>query len=364
MKIIGNIRQAIEENGSITMAQFMSEAMYNLNEGYYVHSDPIGRGGDFVTAPEISQLFGEMIGVYAADAWEKLGKPKKFNLVELGPGKATLMLDLLRATKNVEGFHNACSINLVETNQRLVKIQEERLSQYKIPCQWHNDVLSLPQDTPLIIIANEFFDCLPINQYIRDKDDWYERSVTINYQEFEIIKTMISSALSVSLSSDHPNSKHLAVVEICYPAIKIMQHIAEIFNKVPGYLLAIDYGYDVDPRTRTSYNYTLQAVKNHRYHPIFSDIGRADLTAHVDFYALKQTALAHSCQAIGSISQGEFLRNLGINIRFNLLSQHADISQKEEMQSALNRLTNPDQMGELFKAISTYSQGLKKPIGF
>ena len=363
MKIIGNIRQAIEDYGSITIAQFMSEAMYNLKEGYYINNNPIGRGGDFITSPEISQLFGEMLGIYVVDSWIKLGSPAKFNLVELGPGRATLMDDLLRATKHVKDFHQALNIHFVETNTRLIEVQEQRLKSYNLPCFWHNSVYSLANDLPLIILANEFFDCLPINQYIRNKDIWYERSVTLNSQEFDIIKTPVPYSLTESLNNDHPNSADLSIVEICYPAIEIIQHLANIFKKTPGYMLAIDYGYDIDPLQRKSYNYTLQAVKNHKYHPIFSDIGRADLTAHVDFFALKQSALANDCQISGSITQGKFLQNLGIHIRADRLKKNATLPERENIDSGLNRLIDPKQMGDLFKVLSIYSKNLPTPIG-
>lgn len=364
MKIIGNIRQAIQDYGSITMAQFMSEAMYNLNEGYYIQQDPIGKGGDFITAPEISQLFGEMLGIYAVDSWIKLGSPTKFNLVELGPGRATLMDDLLRATKHIKEFHQAINIHFVETNKRLIKFQKQRLESYGINYKWHNSVYSLPNNLPLVVLANEFFDCLPINQYIREKDAWYERSVTLNLQEYNIIKTVIPSTLSNSLNTEHPNSNDLSIVEICYPALEIIRHLADIFKKTSGYLLAIDYGYDINPLHRTSYNSTLQAVKNHKYHPIFNDIGRADLTAHVDFFSLKKSAKANNCKTSGSISQGEFLKNLGINIRAEMLKRNANLDIQKEIDLGQNRLISSKQMGELFKATAIYSKNLPTPLGF
>jgi NADH dehydrogenase [ubiquinone] 1 alpha subcomplex assembly factor 7 len=364
MKIIGNIRQAIQDYGSITMAQFMSEAMYNLNEGYYIQHDPIGKGGDFITSPEISQLFGEMLGIYAVDSWIKLGSPTKFNLIELGPGRATLMGDLLRATKHVKKFHQAINIHFVETNKRLIKTQKQHLESYNIPCKWHSSFYSLPKDLPLVILANEFFDCLPINQYIRDKDIWYERSVTLSLQEYNIIKTVIPAALSNSLSAEHPNSSDLSIIEICYPALEIIRHLAEIFKETPGYLLAIDYGYDINPLSRTSYNSTLQAVKNHKYHPIFNDIGRADLTAHVDLFSLKKSAKANNCKISGSIPQGEFLRNLGINIRAEMLKINATLDVQKEIDLGLNRLIDSKQMGELFKATAIHSKNLPTPLGF
>lgn len=360
MKIIGNIRQAIEEKGSITIAQFMSEAMYNIHEGYYIHHNPIGKKGDFITAPEISQLFGEMIGVYCADLWIKMGQPEKFNLVEFGPGQATLMDDLLRATKHVRGFHKACNIHFVEKNKRLITIQKEKLSNYNLPINWHDNVYALPNDLPLIMVANEFFDCLPINQYIKSRDVWYEQTVGLNSAEFCLVQLPISNQLSESLNLEHPNAKDRAIVEICYPALEIIQHITKLLQKASGSLLIIDYGYDYSPLKRIIYDSTLQAVKNHKFHPIFSDIGRADLTSHVDFFALRQSAVANYCLAKESITQREFLFNLGIIFRAELLKSKSSPSQSFNIELGLRRLIDDDQMGKLFKAMTIYSKDLSK----
>ena len=364
MKIRGNIRQAIERAGSITMAQFMSEAMYDNNEGYYIKHNPIGKNNDFITAPEISQLFGEMLGIYSVDCWVKMNRPARFNLVELGPGRATLMDDLLRATKHVQGFHKALNIHLVDTNQALTIIQKQRLALYDIDCTWHQAIYSLPSDNPMIIIANEFFDCLPINQYIKYKNEWYEQAVGLHYEEFCYIQTALPKIFSETLNIEYPNSKNGAIVEISRAAEEVIQHLAKLLNKSLGYFLAIDYGYDYEPIKRKAYSGSIQAIKNHRFHPIFSDVGQADLTAHVDFYALKKAALSYEVQVTGSIAQGEFLKKMGIELRAKTLKEKATLAQQEDIDSGYNRLTSSKQMGKLFKAISIFSKGLVKPIGF
>ncbi len=364
MKIRGNIRQAIEQAGSITMAQFMSEAMYDSNEGYYVKHNPIGKNGDFITAPEISQLFGEMLGVYCVDCWVKMNRPARFNLVELGPGRASLMDDLLRATKHVQGFHKALNLHLVDSNHPLIIIQKQRLAPYDINCTWHQAVYSLPNDDPLIIIANEFFDCLPINQYIKHKNAWYEQAVGLHAEEFYSLQTALPKIFSETLNMEHPNAKNGAVVEICRAAEEIIQHLSKLLHKSMGYLLAIDYGYDYEPTERESYSSSMQAIKNHRFHPIFNDVGQADLTAHVDFYALKKAATINNVQVAGSITQGEFLKKLGIQIRAKSLRDNATLAQQEEIDSGCSRLIDNKQMGKLFKAITVFSRGLVKPIGF
>lgn len=364
MKIIGNIRKTIEERGSISMAQFMAEAMYDSNKGYYINNNPIGKNGDFITAPEISQLFGEMLGIYCADSWMKLGKPDKFNLVELGPGRATLMSDLLRATKHIPGFHQACSIHLMDTNKHLINIQKERLSSYDIKCMWHNNIYSIPKDDPLIIIANEFFDCLPINQYIKIIDYWYEQSVGLKNQEFYLIHTAMSKIFSDTFNKEYPKAKDRAIIEISREGEKIIQYLSSLLKDTPGYLLMIDYGYDYKPLKRTAFGGSLQAIKDHKYHPIFSDVGNADLTSHVDFYALKKAAKVYDVQAFGSVEQGKFLKELGIQTRANLLKKNATPPQIEEINISLRRLIDSDQMGKLFKAVSIVSKDLARPVGF
>jgi NADH dehydrogenase [ubiquinone] 1 alpha subcomplex assembly factor 7 len=348
------IKQIIKKEGSITIARFMEAAMYDSEHGYYIHSSPIGKYGDFITAPEISQLFGEMIGIYCADKWINMGQPKKFNLVELGPGKATLMIDLLRATKHISGFHEACQIHLVDTNDYLIEFQKEVLKPYKVT--WHKDIYSLPIDDPLIIIANEFFDCLPVNQYILKNNIWHERSVVMNQaQEFEYIETDISKELSETLKDTHPNVKENDIIEICYSARQIVKHIAECLQKASGYLLAIDYGYDIDPLSRKSYESTIQAIKNHKFHSIFSDIGKADITAHVDFDSLRKIGVDNSCQASAPITQRDFLQGLGIHIRAEMIKKNASLEQQRIIDSGLERLTHPKQMGELFKVLEVHS---------
>lgn len=352
------IRQLITEKGSISIAKFMEVAMYDKHHGYYINSNPIGKDGDFITAPEISQLFGEMIGIHCVEKWIRMGKPAKFNLVELGPGKGTLMMDCLRATKHLSDFFQALNVHLVDTNQTLIELQKQTLKGYKV--SWHNDISTIPTNLPLIIIANEFFDCLPINRYIKNQGRWYEQHVSIipRAEEFCLTQIPTDSTFSESLSLEHPNSKHGAIVEICYPAVKIMQQLASIFKKTPGSILIIDYGYDYDPLVRKSYHGSLQAVKDHKFHPIFSNISRTDLTAHVDFFALKMTASTNFCKTLGTITQREFLQNLGINIRAANLKKNATLPQRIEIDSGLDRLINPSQMGNLFKVLEVFSNHL------
>ena len=322
-----------------TVAQFMQDALYDKKTGYYVVEDPIGKNGDFITSPEISQLFGEMIGVYCVTQWIKMGSPSLFNLVELGPGRATLINDLLRATKHVKGFHEAFSLHLVETNHKHTQIQKQLIN---FTTYWHEDVYSLPTDLPMIIIANEFFDCLPIHQYIRDNDTWHERYIKNN----DFYNSVISPELNNSLIQEYPETQNGDIIEVCYQAIEIIKYL----TKFKISLLVIDYGYE----QRQDYISTLQAIKKHKFHSIFEDIGKADITAHVNFFALKKIALENNCEAIGSTTQRKFLCDLGIELRAAILKRNAATTTKITIDSELDRLISPSQMGHLFKALSIY----------
>ena len=344
------IYELIKTKEEITVADFMKTAMYHDIEGYYITQNPLGINGDFITAPEISQLFGEMIGVYSANAWFNLGKPDKFNLIELGPGKATLIQDLLRATKHVEGFHQAMQIHLVDTNKYLVEVQKEALKVNNVI--WHNNIFSLPEDAPTIIIANEFFDCLPINQFIKEKGQWLERAIKLNQETQEFYFTKIKTD---NFIENHPNSVDGSIVEICNPAKEIMRYLSKLIKKVKGCFLIIDYGYDYNPLTRVSYGETIQALKSHKFQSIFRNIGKADLTAHVDFFALKYIASEEKCNIYGTITQKDFLQQLGINTRYETLKRKATPSQKLEIDLGLNRLLDDKQMGSLFKVMEVTS---------
>ena len=341
-----HIKDLIKHNGPIKVSKFMEIALYHPVYGYYVTGHPLGKTGDFVTAPEISQLFGEMLGVYSVDRWMKIGEPIKFNLVELGPGRGTLMMDLLRATKHVSGFHQAMQIHLVESNRNLIKAQKDLLKGFEVT--WHQEIYSLPKKYPLIIIANEFFDCLPINQYIKENGLWYERLVDLNNDgDLFFIKSITNEISSF-------NQEDGSVIEASPSSIKIMQHLLSLINKASGNMLIVDYGYTENPFSRKYCLETLQAIKNHKFHSIFEDIGRADLTAHVNFFSLREEATKSSCKT-SMMTQGEFLQNLGINIRAEILKKKANITQKKDIEFSLKRLVSKEDMGELFKVLELFS---------
>lgn len=328
------IRELITQNGPINIETFMDMAISH----YYATRDPFGVAGDFITAPEISQMFGEIIGIWVADAWIKLGKPEAFQLIEGGPGRGTLMADVLRATKKIPGFHDAVQIHLIETSPVLREAQKQTLADYSVT--WHNNLDNLSAD-PVIFIANELFDAFPIRQFECTGEIWHERYVDVQ-----------DDKLVISLQ---PVEMHLplvdgAIKEVSPVSLQFLKNLTNLIMANKGVALIIDYGYD-DVRVGD----TLQAVKGHQYAPVLEDVGNADLTAHVDFLALKVYAPASSplgpVTVSGPVNQGDFLRNMGINMRLERLKSIATPEQTMDLQTGYVRLTAPNQMGTLFKVM-------------
>lgn len=337
----------------LTIADFMAKALTH----YYGTRDPLGKLGDFTTAPEISQLFGEMLGIWCALSWQQMGCPSKLALIELGPGRGTLMQDILRATRHVAGFHKALTIHMVETSPTLKQQQQQLLAGYNIHS--HDDLSDIGEGD-FILIANEFFDALPIHQYHKTASGWKERCVSED--KGTLCFTLMDSAGCITLEEEHPLAPLGAILEICPAAHAIIQAISTRIKHHNGMALIIDYGYDFPP-PRTLYGDTLQAMKSHQYQSILDNIGEADITAHVDFAALRNTALTAGATVFGSITQQQLLERLGIHLRAEKLLATASISQQNTIISGLTRLTSPQEMGTLFKALSLASAPLI-PTGF
>lgn len=311
----------------------MQLALYDPEYGYYTTREPFGRGGDFITAPEISQLFGEMIGLWIADFWLRSGTPK-MRLVECGGGRGTLMQDILRTTKNLPNLHTHLQVTMVEISPRLIALQQAALAEYPF-ISWAKDLSDIPADCFTIIIGNEFLDALPIKQYIRPmchhpQDDGGEIERTIILNE--------KGELAFSANGN--------IREEC-PALEgVIQLTARLLQK-GGACLLVDYGYADAPPPEG----TLQAVKAHKYHNIFADIGEADLTALVDFTAVAKHAENAGLKVHPIITQGLFLERMGIRTRADNLAKKATPQQKSELEQAVERLLSPTQMGTLFKVI-------------
>lgn len=340
----------IRADGPMTVAGYMAECLLHPSLGYYTTRPPFGAQGDFTTAPEISQMFGELLGLAFAQAWLDQGAPARFTLAELGPGRGTLMADALRATRGVPGFHAAAQVVLVEASPRLRAVQAATLAPYAID---RADTAGQLPDAPLFLIANEFFDALPIRQFLKDAGGWRERLVGLDKDK-----------LTFGLSELHPNPEldtrfgadpTGTLVEVCPQATA---HIAEITARIAahgGAALIVDYG------GWQSKGDTLQAVKDHAFAPTLAEPGLADLTAHVDFQAL---ALAAAPLKARLTTQGAFLTALGIEARAARLAQGLTGTALESHRAATHRLTHGSEMGSLFKALALTRPDAPPPPGF
>ncbi|QFU07921.1 hypothetical protein PARPLA_02209 [Rhodobacteraceae bacterium THAF1] len=325
-------------NGPMTVADYMTACLLHPVHGYYTTHDPLGAQGDFITAPEISQMFGELVGLALAQAWLDRGSPAPFCLAELGPGRGTLMIDLLRATRRVPGFHAAVRVVLVEASDRLRAAQSRAVP----TAEWVGGVDDLP-DLPLFLVANEFFDALPIRQFLRDGDGWRERLVDAADGDLRFALSEIGPVprLEARRQATQPGD----TVETCAAAQSIAQVLGERIASHGGVALLFDYGQD------SPVGDTFQAVKDHKNTNPLIDPGAADLTAHVDFEAL---ATAASCPASATVPQGVWLERLGITARATALAQNLTGAALENHVAAHRRLTHPDEMGELFKVMALH----------
>lgn len=341
--------QQIMTNGPLTMAEFMGQCLMHPELGYYTTRDPLGAEGDFTTAPEISQMFGELLGLSLAQAWLDQGAPAPFLLVEAGPGRGTLMADALRATRGVPGFHEAAQVHLIEASEPLRAAQAKALAEYDP--EWHAGFESLPEG-PLFLLANEFFDALPVRQAERTETGWAERCVGLT-----------DGVLSLGLSPDKPlmqlkhrldDTKPGDVVEFSPVAQMLAEAIGRRIETQGGAALIVDYG---DWR---SLGDTVQALLGHATVDPLAAPGDADLTAHVDFEALAQAA---PCAHTRLTPQGVFLERLGITQRAQVLAQSLQGDALEAHIAAHRRLTHPSEMGTLFKVMGLYRLAGTPPPG-
>ncbi|MEX0591556.1 MAG: class I SAM-dependent methyltransferase [Xanthobacteraceae bacterium] len=350
------IRALIESEGPIPVSRYMALCLGDPRYGYYMTRDPFGAAGDFVTAPEVSQMFGELLGIWSAELWHMMGAPRPAHLVELGPGRGTLMADMLRTAKVAPVFRAAIDLHLVETSPVLAERQRAALASVGAGAQWHRSVDTLPEG-PLIAIANEFVDALPVDQLIRTEDGWHERRVGIK-------DGRLAFALDpVPLPGVGANLPKLQAKPGAMLERRDLAPIREIARKIAafgGAALIVDYGH-----VQSAFGDTLQAVRAHRVADPLENPGEADLTAHVDFEQLTATAMQTGVNALGPVTQGDFLRVLGIELRAENLKRGKDANTAALVDEAVRRLTGPSPgMGELFKALALTHPALPAPPGF
>jgi NADH dehydrogenase [ubiquinone] 1 alpha subcomplex assembly factor 7 len=354
-KLLDEIRAMIAERGPITVEQYMQLALTHPDLGYYMNRDPFGATGDFTTAPEVSQMFGELIGLWAAEVWSSMGSPDPVRLVELGPGRGTLMSDALRAARIVPAFRSALDVRLIETSPTLASMQHELLIDCGVAVSWAQSLKEVP-DGPTIVIGNEFFDALPVRQFVRVSGQWRERTVRLNGD-----RKLVFDVADKPEPYIRANAANGEVLEVNPSGHRLMFELGARLVKQGGAALLIDYGHAI-----TSYGDTLQALRAHRYVDPLAAPGDCDLTAHVDFAAMARSASATGAAVYGPIDQGDFLRAIGIDLRTKALSERAAADRAEEFQRARARLVgkNQGEMGALFKAIAIADRKLRPPPGF
>jgi SAM-dependent MidA family methyltransferase len=351
------LKALIRLGGPISIADYMSICLGDPQHGYYMAHDPFGVKGDFVTAPEVSQMFGELIGLWAVDLWLNAGAPKPVHLVELGPGRGTLMIDAMRAARVKPEFVTNARVHMVETSPRLTAIQWDRLAEAGIAADWHERIDQLPAG-PAIIIANEFFDALPIRQYQRAQGIWRERAVGLDVHD----RLAFGAGTSVLSMEDVPPDLRVAddgaILELAPTAYAIAEVLASRIARQGLGLIAIDYGY-----TQTALGDSFQAVRRHAPVDPLARPGEADLTALVNFEALARAAERGGAVPHGPVEQGDFLLRLGLAERAGRLGADKDRAMRDGIAADVQRLVGAEEMGSLFKVLAITAPGLT-PAGF
>ncbi len=331
------------------VADYMALCLSDPKHGYYATRDPFGAEGDFVTAPEVSQMFGEIVGAWLVHMWRMIGAPARVRLVELGPGRGTLMADILRVAAKARNFHDAVAVHLVETSPVLKARQAATLAGADIRVTWHDSFVDVPAG-PFLLIANEFFDALPIRQFVGSDNAWRERVVGLDDSGKLVF------GIGTGTLDSPPDAPEGAIFEVRPAAEATAAEIARRIVESNGAALIFDYGH-----AETAAGDTLQAVRGHRFADPLAAPGAADLTAHVDFAALGRSAAAEGAAVHGPMPQGEFLTALGLLARAERLGANADSAGRAALDAAVERLAGPAAMGTLFKAFSLTRPGVAPP---
>lgn len=351
-----HLKTLIAQSGPLSVADYMTAALSHPKYGYYTSKIPFGQKGDFITAPEISQFFGELIGAWCIQCWMELGRPAKFHWVELGPGRGTCMADMMRTARKVApDFLEAASIHLIESSPIL---QEEQRKCLEGEIVWHAKVQDVPEG-PTIIVANEFFDALPIRQFVKTEDGWHERVIGLSEERlcFGLSPGPIPQATIIPpTAADEPAGQ---IFERSPLSQTIAANLGDRVSRFGGAGLIIDYGH-----IRSAPGDTLQAVRAHKRAGVLDDPGTCDLTAHVDFEKLSNSLTSSGAVCFGPVEQGTFLERLGIHARVDQVAKSLDNSKASELRSGVDRLTHADKMGTLFKVLGFTGEAGLVPAGF
>ena len=355
MSLGDRIRRLIETAGPLPVSDYMAMCLFDPAEGYYTTREPFGENGDFTTAPEISQMFGEMVGAWLVHAWRALGCPTPFALVEMGPGRGTLMRDILRTARIDSAFLAAAQIHLVETSERLRGVQAEALVPHAI--KWHDDLSTLPP-LPMLFAANELFDAVPVRQFEQTPEGWCERRVGLDTDGNLALVTGLPVADKSLLPPGASAVPVGAIFEYAPAREAIAATIGERLATHGGAALVIDYGH-----IHSGFADTLQALRTHRFVSVFEQPGSADLTSHVDFESLARAAESAGASALPAMTQGDFLLSLGLAERAGALGHGKDEKTQAGIRAAAERLagTGKGEMGGLFKVLCLTGAPLALP---
>lgn len=345
-KLGERIVKLIATDGPIPVSEYMALCLFHPEHGYYTTREPFGTGGDFITAPEISQMFGELVAVWLHQAWVANGRPLPVTIAEIGPGRGTLMKDMLRTWARLDpAFFAGANFALVETSPRLREVQRDTLGAIAGRAEWHETVATLP-DAPLLIVGNELFDAIPVRQFVRTLSGWRERMVGLDETGELAFFAGAASLDDALLPEGAGDASEGAIVELAPARSALMADIAARLSAHGGAGLFIDYGY-----LKPGVGDTLQALKGHAHDPVLAHPGEADLTTHVDFAALGAVARAHGLKVL-TATQGAFLLAMGLLERAGRLGANAGKAGREAIRSQVERLAGPDRMGDLFKVLA------------
>ena len=345
-----------ENNKNISLDNFINKALYDLEYGFYMKKNPIGANGDFITSPNISILFSEMLAIWCISFWKKLGCPKKVTIVEMGPGDGSLSLGLIKTFCNFKKFDKAYNLKLLEKSEYLIKIQKKKIISNKV--KWISRLSEVGKE-PIIIIANEFFDSLPVKQYILKNKQWFERYIRLdssNKLKFNNVKVKLPNFKKVCNFDVAKNQKF---IEFSFEAIKFIKKISKILKKNNGGLICFDYGY-----TKKKMFNSLQSISNHSYSNLLSNPGYQDITHLINFSFFHKLTTKLNLKNEAIVTQGEFLKRMGIIERANILSSNKNFKEKSEIFYRLKRLIHPNEMGNLFKVFFFKKKGIKFNLGF
>ena len=346
----------ISNNKHISFDKFVDIALYHKKTGYYMKKNPFGKDGDFITAPNISILFSEMLAIWCIAFWEHLGYPKKINIIELGAGNGEMMYQMIKVFERFNKFRESSNYFILEKSQFLKKIQKKKLNSHKIT--WLNSINKL-KNGPNIFLANEFFDALPIKQFIKKKNKWYEKSIKKNnINKFEFVN-VITNIKNLEKKIEINLSKNQKIIEFSPLTYKYLNIISKKINTFQGGLLIVDYGY-----LKKKMKDSLQSIYKHNFNNVLDNFGKSDITYNLNFFLLKKIVKKLNLKVVGLTSQRNFLTRLGILDRAEILAKNLQFSKKADIYYRIKRLIDRNFMGELFKVMFVTGKNIKFKLGF